>query len=245
MTALRILALSLATLVIVVVPADAQRGRGGQRGPGGRGLGFGPGGGGITQVIGNPAVHEELQLSNEQSETLQTLTQEIRQSMFQNFQELQELEPQERAARFREIQEANEKRVREELQSVLDEEQIARVHQIALQISGVRAFASPEVQEKLGLSEDQKLQMEQVATELTRETRELMANARGNPGAGRQVFQQVRELQETAMNQALKALTEEQRSTWNAMIGEPFEMPARGPGRGGRGGRRPGGPPTF
>jgi len=231
--------LSLATLVIVVVPADAQRGRGGQRGPGGRGFGFGPGGGGITQVIGNPAVHEELQLNTEQSEKLQALSQEIRQSMFQNFQELQELEPQERAERFQEIQEANETRVREELQSILDEEQIARVHQIALQISGVQAFASPEVQEKLGLSEDKKLH-----TELTQQTRELMANVRGNPGAGREAFQQARELQETAMNKALGALTEEQRSTWSAMIGEPFEMPARGPGRGGRGGRRPGGPPS-
>jgi hypothetical protein len=232
MTRFRSTLVALGALAILSTPAMAQ----------GQGRGQGPMGGMMgrmagIQLLGAPAVHKELGLSEEQAEKFQALAAEFRETTMSRFGELRDLEPEERQAKSAEIMAEVEKKMAEGVKAALEPKQLDRFEQIRIQAMGLQAFSNPMVDEKLKLTEDQKATMEGLATDLEADTREaFMAAREAGPEGMAAAGEKIARLRKDAMAKAADALTDEQKTAWKDLVGEPFEMPP-GMGLGGRGGR--------
>lgn len=198
---------------------------------GGPGFG-GPGGGafGAMGLLDNEEVRKELEIVDEQVEKLQALRDKLREEMREQFSGLRELSDDERRARFegmREKMETRMKEVQKEVDDVLLPQQRERLQQInlqqRLQRSGtVEGLTSGELAETLGITPEQKADMEERAKAAEKELQEKIAKAR-----------------EEAREKVLAGLTAEQKEKIKKMIGTEFRMENRfGQGfQGGRGNR--------
>ncbi|MEW4567122.1 Spy/CpxP family protein refolding chaperone [Tautonia sp. JC769] len=251
------LALALGLSVILSAPVLAQRpggpGQGGPGRPGGmRGMQ-----GGLVQILSMPPVVDELELSEEQTSKVRTIADQFREELMGRMRETREaladLGPEARRDRFEEMTRTLDESAQERLQEVLEPEQMTRLRQIQLQLQGVQAFANPRVKESLKLDDEQQSKLSELIEAYRSETQSLMADAREADQRG-QVMRDLMELRRETLDKAMSILTDEQKSSWDELTGETFQM---GPGAGGRrggfgpggrpgpGGRRgPGGPPS-
>jgi Spy/CpxP family protein refolding chaperone len=218
----------VAVLCCLLVPSlvCAQRGgRGGPGGPGGPG-GF-LGGGGILGLLQQPDVQQEVELSEDQQNQLNTLNEtvrdEIRNEMQDIFRDMQNLSDEERQARFQEIRtrfEEIQKDVDARVQKVLMPLQFERVKQIDLQArlqrGGAAALTEGELADALGLTESQRDEIRQRSEQVQQDLQEKIAA-----------------LRKEAQNQLLDVLTAEQRAKLQSMMGEDFALQ-----NGGRAGRQ-------
>ncbi len=156
------------------------------------------------------------------------------------------------------------------LQEDLEPGQRDRLDQIQLQVEGPLAFVRPELARRLKLSDDQADQVKTIAEQWREDARRAPAvplNVRPedrptNLETARKLaesreFQEAKEtskramlaLREAAMGRIDKILTEPQRASYRAMLGERFDSEGAPCGQGQRGGGRrqgrgePGGPP--
>lgn len=233
-------ALAAAAVVGLLVPsltlAQPGGGRGGFRGgPGGFG---GPGGGGLLGMLQIEEVRQEIQLVDEQQAQINALVDDIRNEMRDQmrgmFAQMRDLSDEERRARFGEIRAQFEK-IRDEadsrLQKILLPHQLERLKQIELQgrlqQGGAAALTGGELADALGLTPEQQEQLRQRAEQVQQEMQD-----------------KIRQLRADARQKLLEVLTPEQRAKLDAMMGEQFDLPDRGPrGRmrgqpGGRSGQR-------
>jgi hypothetical protein len=125
------------------------------------------------------------------------------------------------------------------LQKLLDEKQNARIGQLQLQREGITALARPEVAAKLGLNDEQREKLTELAAEYRRVPPFGPAFDRGGPGTapadppaaaprGRRVPgapSRVRETRERLSTEMLAVLTAEQKTKWEALQGPRFEFP--------------------
>jgi len=249
----------LAVLMMLAAPVLAQGpgGRGGRGFGGGFGGGFGRGGSAYG-LLGNPAVQEELALSDEQKTKTAELLNSMRDAQRSAFasgnrEGLRDLSPEERRERFetmrKEMDERNAKLMAEyqpKFADVLDEVQLQRLNQIHWQAQGTRALHDPELVKALGLSQEQQ---EKIGT-LLNENRGGFGGGPGRRGPGgdngqdrdarRQEFQARME----KLDSDVKAvLTDAQKTELANQLGASFDVAKlRGPGGPGPEGRRgPGG----
>ncbi len=204
-----------------------RRERGGERGGPGRGGqggrpsfgGFGRRGGGLMGEIGNESTRGELNISDEQ---IQKLT-EIGESMGNNREMFTDVFSRMRAAESDEEREKirNEMRTKMEevrtqaetkMKSVLSEDQFKRLDQIRLHREGSRALGRDDVQNELGLSDEQKKKLEALAEERGARFREL------GFGASEEDRNKLREELE---QKTLGVLTADQKAKWQQRLGPP------------------------
>jgi hypothetical protein len=233
------LALTLSVALVLSSQAHAQQ-RQGRGGPGGFGGGFGGGG---AMLIGNKSVQEELKLSEEQVKKADAAASDLRDKQREAGQSLRDLSQEERQQKFREMAEKGAADLKKALADVLTPEQQKRFDQIALQQAGYNAFSRPDIQEKLGLTADQKTKLRDINEQSMARTREIMQDAQGDFAAAREKMTAARK--ETG-DKAMAVLTDAQKETWKELTGKPFEVKFDGPPGGGRrggpggGGRRGG-----
>ncbi len=179
--------------------------------PQGRG-GFGGRGGGSLFLLGQESVQKELDLSEDQIEQADEQLAKQRES----FSGLRDLEREERQEKFKEAEKAN----RTALASILNEDQLKRFKQIALQQRGARALADPQVSAALGLTDEQKNRLGEIQTASREEMRSVFQAADGGDRQEmRKKFQEVR----AATNEKLMGLlTPQQQTKWKEMTGKPF-----------------------
>jgi len=242
----------LAMMFLAATPAFAQ-GPGGPGGRGGFGGGFGGRGGSVYGLLGNPAVQEELALSDEQKSKTAALNDAMRdalrpqQQQFdrESFQNLSQEERRERFDAMRKEGEERRAKVQAEYQpkfaEVLDELQLQRLHQINWQLQGNRALLDADLAKAIGLSQEQK---EKISA-LYNENRGGFAGGRRGQGgnnaerpdreAARAEFQA---RTEKLNNDVTAVLTDAQKAELANQLGEKFDTSKlRGP-RGGEGGSR-------
>jgi hypothetical protein len=186
--------------------------------------GLGAGGGAF--VVLAPNVQKELKLSDDQAAKVQDALSRIVEKYRDRMTEARTLPEAERPAKFRELAKAVAEDVKQSL--AMTREQAERYDQIVLQQRGLRAFNDPAVEEKLRLTEDQK-----------QGVRELEAQARQKFDQIRKDFQDDREgafsrfqaARKEYLDKAVALLTDDQKKTWRALTGEPFEVqfPRRDP----------------
>jgi hypothetical protein len=208
---------------LLAVPALAQQRQQGQQGRGGQGFG----GGLIAGLIESVAVQQELKLDNEQVEKAKAAVDKVREKHSADRAKLQDLSQEERREKSRAINQAVSEETRKALADVLKPEQIKRFKQIELQRRGGEAFTQPEVQQALKLTGDQKEKIKTIAADGAQETRELF-QSQGNVGQGEanrvEMQKKVTALNKATVEKVSAVLTSDQKQTWKAMIGQPFEV---------------------
>ncbi len=259
--------LAVATMLITAVPVMAQRPErggpgGGDRPPqfgGGRGFMGGQRGagtaGGKYGLLGNPAVQNELALSDAQKEKLRSIVQDYREALRPDgaaFQDLRDLPAEERREKMAQLaRELNEKRKKVDAEfapkygEVLEEVQLARLNQIHIQVLGLTALRDEEVAKELKLSQEQQDKLKSIAEEFA-PSRDQAERRDGPPPsaeereARREQFAAEAEKRKEAL---LEVLTAEQKAAFEKLKGDTFDVSQlrRGPGEAGGERRGPGG----
>jgi len=232
--------------------------------PGGRRpMGFGFGGmggmGGMAQspsamwsmLLRSEKVQKELELVDDQKAKLKEVGEKAMARMREAFSgggDFRNMSDEQRRARMAEFQKKGQElaeQTKKDIAEVLLPHQVERLDQIALQVLGVQALADKEVQESLGLTEDQKQQMQKAREEVGEKIRAMFA-----PGAERpeNPGERMQSLRKEAEEKVSAVLTAEQKEKFEKKKGpkfdvDPAELFPRGPGRkpGGGPGAKPGG----
>jgi hypothetical protein len=238
-----LLAATLAVAFVASADAQGQRRGGGAGGqpPGGRGQGFGGGfggGAGLTTLMVNKSVLEEIKATDEQKEKLAKWAPEAQTKQREAMQEFfggGGGQPD-----FAKIQEANAKIAKEQLEEVskvLKEEQVKRVKQIQVQIQSVNAFRQKEVQDALKLTDEQKETIREIQMSLGQEMRELGGfgggggGGRPSPEAMAERTKKVNELNKKFLEKIVAQLKDDQKKAWEDLNGKPFEYKPEAPMR--------------
>jgi Spy/CpxP family protein refolding chaperone len=163
-------------------------------------------------------IGDELNLTDEQGEQIQAAMGE----MFRNaMSEMQGLDGDERREKMMEMRTTME----ETIAGVLTEEQNVRGREIRIQMEGVRSLARDDIQEELGLSEEQKTQLEAVGDKVREQFEELGQAARSGDAEAREgLREKFEELGQRVERAAMHILTDEQEAKFEEMKGEPFEF---------------------
>jgi len=249
--------LAAMAVVCFATLAEAQPGRGQ---PGGRPSRGGPmmmrggfGGGGLLGLVRIEAIQKEIELLDDQKAQIDELAEELRPQrdgeeggQRPDFRNMSEEERQKFFAEMRKRFEERAKTANEKLKKILLPHQIKRVEQISLQFRGTRALTDPEIAAKLKLTDAQQKKIEETMAanreSMMTKVRELFQGGGGDREKAREQF---RKLREEADAKVLAVLTSDQKKQFEALKGDPFEMPEGGFGvrRGGFRDRdgRPGG----
>jgi len=171
--------------------------------PQGRG-GFGGRSGGSLFLLGQESVQKELALSEDQIKQVDEQLAKQRET----FSGLRDLSREERGQKLQEAAKANSA----VLASVLDENQLKRFNQIALQQRGGQALADPQVSTALGLTDEQKSRVREIQSASREEMRSLFQGAAG--GDRQETRKKFQEAQAAANEKLLGVLTTEQQTKW-------------------------------
>jgi len=219
--------------------------------PGGRG-GRGGGGFGQTsglQLLGQEGIQKELELVDDQVETLVELQQEQRDAMRETFmgmrERFQNMDDDERRNAWTEIQDemrASNKEFDEKANDVLLPHQVTRLKQLLIQRENSRRGAgsgelSETLMEQLGVTEEQAEAMKKKAEEVRAKMTE-----------------KIQKIVKQAEEEILSVLDADQRAKYKELVGDSYDFNAGGRGgfgaggfgqrgggdRGGRGGDRGG-----
>ena len=213
MSSLREFILGFGTLALLASAAFAQ------------GSGGGPTPGMLTPsplvLFVNPDVQKELKFTeaqiNQAPLAMKKLAEANRQEAqaLDNAQALRQADPAPRAAFHKKTDEQAIKAL------ALNEAQVKRFRQIVLQILKNAAFMDQEVLSKLKTTDEQRKQIQEVFRGW-RETRRAIINVtEDNPS---QMSLQLQILQRQTYSKLESLLTDEQKTLWKEMTGEPFDM---------------------
>ena len=86
---------------------------------------------------------------------------------------------------------------------------------------GVQAFSTPRVQEALKLTDDQKSKIREINTTTMREATEARESAGDDRAAARTKMISIRK---DALSKVQALLTNDQKSSWKELTGEPYEV---------------------
>jgi Spy/CpxP family protein refolding chaperone len=191
-----------------------------QRGQGGRG-----GGGDLTT---NDKVQADLQLSDEQKESIKKLADKAREDRAA----LTGLSQEDRRAKMQEMRKDMETKV----DAVLNDKQKARMKEIRLQVRGTAALTDKEVAESLKLTDDQVNKIKDLNKTLADARTEAFSGG-GRPDAD--AIAKLTKLRTETNDKIVAVLNSDQKASFEKMQGAKIEgLPAGGFGAGAGGGRR-------
>lgn len=225
---------AIAAIAILSI-ADMSFAQGGRGDRGGRFFG----GGGMTGLLRNDKVQEELELVDEQLEDIEELQSELREEMMQMFRGggFRDMDPEERRLQMEEMREKIAVRTKEmeaEVKDILLPHQFSRLKQLNFQQESTRGGTA-------GLANSETII---AALEITDEQKEKMKKAA--EAAAKKLEDKIKELRKQAETEVLGVLTEEQRAKFKELRGDSFDFGQNQRGRfggqrgdrGGRGGNR-------
>lgn len=237
--------LAAAVVVAGVATSAVAQPPGGGRGQGGGMMGMmGGAGAGAAQLVTNKGVVEELKITDEQKETLTKWAAETQRKSMEQMREMFQGGERPDPAKMREMMQENSKKQMEEVSKVLKEDQVKRLKQIMLQVANVNAFNQKEVQDGLKLSDDQKDTIKEIMASMGEERREMMQGAFGGGAGGgerpsreemqkrmEEMNKKTADLNKKYMEKVKNQLKDDQKKSWEEMVGKPFdykpEMPQR------------------
>ncbi|GBC98168.1 hypothetical protein HRbin17_00665 [bacterium HR17] len=195
-------------MAALLVPAMAQPPAGR---PGGR---FGMGGPMLmVGLLRNPQVQQELKLTDQQRQQLEQLGEKWRETM----RGLRDLPPEERRQKFQAMQGEVEK----QLATVLNEQQMKRLRQIALQVEGYTALERPDIAKQIGVTEEQQRKIRDILRQAAEKRRAVFQQGQGDRQAA---FQKMQEIRRWVDSEIEKLLTAEQKKKWQELVGPPFKF---------------------
>ena len=203
----------------------------------------------VVRLLGIDQVQKELKLTDEQRAEIAKLREQGRAGRGGNrefFEGLRDLSQEARQKKMREFwkqqQEEADKRGKEamaKLRNILKSEQLKRANQIQLQLEGPSALRRAAVMEHIGLTEDQKAELNKLQEEIRNDMQgRPMGRGEGSRDEIRQRMQEMRKKMEETQKKAMAVLTAEQKQKLAEMMGEPFELDRSAMRQGRRGGGR-------
>ena len=190
-----------------VRPRVQIRGRGvGGRGGFGRAANQNP-----INLLRNPKIKEEIQLTDEQETKIQEVNAEGQKK---------------RAELLKKQQEATNEAIRE----TLEPEQRVRLEQLAVQQQGIRALSNPEIAKKLKISDEQSEKIAAARRALTDKQRQLFQDIRDGIVARDELAAKGKAAREKSEKEILEILTMEQQTRFKEMQGKKFNFGQRGRG---------------
>ena len=244
-----------------------QGGRQGGRSGFGQQRGFGGGSPSVSKAVllGVEDVQDELDIDDTQHATITAALEAYRQerddsrsdrgqfdrSQFENATDEERQALREKMEKERDElnkkREALNKKTDEMLATLLEPEQVKRLDQIAFQVRVrfglVAVLKSPEMRDKLSITDEQIVKLEKVEEDASADRRKMFENMRSGEGE-RPDFSKIGEMMAEARRKSeknvLAVVTDEQKVILASMKGEAFEFDMRalqrGGGRGGFGG---------
>ena len=162
-------------------------------------------------LLSQESVRKELNLTEDQAKSASELNQKRRDS----FGSLRDLGRDEARAKMEERAKADEKVVAD----LLKPEQLKRLKQIVWQQRGPQALSEPEVATALGLTDEQKTKAKAIQEKSWADGRELFQGGGDRQGA----WQKAEDLRKKAGEDLTALLTDEQKTKWKDLTGEPFK----------------------
>jgi hypothetical protein len=205
-------------------PPPSERGPGGGGPPPGGQRLFGTGemAMGPFRLLQIPKVKKELNLTDEQSEKIKQVAQEMRPGQGQwhgsgdarpSFEEMQK--------RMAERIEKIDKKLAE----ILKPDQLERFKQLRIQFQGPAAFANPEVAKTLQITDEQQKKLKEIITETGKQMRALGRPAEdATPAERKEHGEKAQKIMKEALGKCLEALTSKQREKFEKLRGKPFEF---------------------
>jgi hypothetical protein len=205
-------ALALGLCLVIAGSVEAKQGRGGF---GGRG------GGGGAFLLSNKGVQEELKLTSEQTEKITKIAQSSMEKGQSEFAKIRDLPEDERPAKMQALTKTMTEELNKELKDALKPEQFKRFQQIALQQRGAQAFSDPEIQTKIGYTDEQKTKLKEI---LDNNNKEMQAIREANQGDFQAQMPKIQALRKETGEKALALLSADQKKSWKELTGEPYEV---------------------
>ncbi len=192
----------------VVADADSPAASGGDRGPDQLVAALGP-----RFLVFRSETADELDLSDEQREALARLRDSEQTALDEFQQRFQQAPADERPRRMQEHRRTALGRVADELDELLSEEQLSRLHRVELRLQGLFALADPATARELQLTDAQRQRVIGYVQDMQRQAQALQqqAEAGGNPQQLQREMSALRGRQEEAI---AEVLTESQREAW-------------------------------
>jgi Spy/CpxP family protein refolding chaperone len=204
--------LALCAALLLASPAFAQR----QQGQ--RGGGFGQGG--IGGLLQNESVQKELKLEQAQIDKVKEVVTKVQDNHKDDFAKLRDLAQDERRTKGQELNQTVSEEVLKGVGDILNADQIKRLKQIQLQQEGSRAFAKPDIQKALNLTDEQKEKIKTITDDAAKEMAALFQGGRQQQGNR----EKLAALRKDTQDKVLAVLTDEQKTTWKGMTGDAFEV---------------------
>jgi hypothetical protein len=198
-----------------------------------QGRGFGMfGGGGPAGLVSNKSVQKELGLTEDQAKKATEAVNAVRQKHQDDFAGLRDLEGEERAQKAQQLMKTVGDEQMKSIADILSADQIKRLKQISLQTRGAQAFADPEIQKDLKLTDDQKDKIKTINDDARQEMGALFS---GGGGFGDPETQKkMAALRKETLEKVTAVLEDSQKKSWKEMTGNPFEVKFE-PGQFGKG----------
>jgi hypothetical protein len=112
-----------------------------------------------------------------------------------------------------------------EVEKILKPEQMTRLKQIARQQGGPTAYLKPENVKDLEITDEQKTKLRSISTELDKDVGELRrSGGKGGFNLSPETREKIESLTKEANEKATALLTDEQKSKWKTLIGEPYTV---------------------
>ena len=211
---------AIVSLAVAQAPGPGGQGQGR---PGGQGrVGGGEKGGagmGSMQLLRNPKVQEEINLTADQKQQLTKLMEGLGMQGRKPGEGQGGQKPEGGKAQMAELREKMQK-AEAEIKNILTDEQEKRISQLMLQQQGAAAISqNQKIQEQLQLTQPQRVAIQ----EIQKQNRQNMQGL--GQGSDRKEAGEKLKLMRTEMNdKILNILTPDQKSAWTAMLGKPFDF---------------------
>jgi type II secretory pathway component GspD/PulD (secretin) len=169
-----------------------------------------------SALLGQPSVQKELKLDDDQVNKVQELRLNHIRKVVEASKERKEkgFDLKEQEKKRHELYEENDKAVAQ----ILRPEQAKRLKQISYQRLGFRALDDPEVAKAIGLTDEQKKNIEQIKSERLKQFSALPGNFRDEEHRKKAI-----EFAKNSNDRITKVLTDEQNKKWKELQGEPFK----------------------
>lgn len=194
-------------------------------------------------LAANPAVQKELKMDDDQIKAVKEkvpamgfgrgfgkgkgeLTpeqQERMQKMAEKFQQLRDTPEDKLEDKMREVFKEELEGANNEVEKILKPAQMTRLKQVARQQGGPSAYLSAENAKDLKITDEQKTKLKKISTDLQEETMALFQG-----GFSPETREKMQMLNKEASEKAAGVLTDEQKSKWKELTGEPFTVPPFG-----------------
>jgi hypothetical protein len=205
--------LALVSLALAAaVPACAQQFRSGSVSP-------------ALQLLAIPEVRKELKLSDTQTAQLTEVQTGFKGGFLAMIRGAKDLPPTDRRKKFDSFRSDLDRK----LVLMLDAGQRKRLHELELQHDGPRVLLKPDVRAELGLSGEQSNKLMAVTREESTSIRGLYQTISKTPTPAEQTdaLTKVKLIQTKTDNAIYEVLTNDQKSKFRVMQGEPFKFPER------------------